>query len=130
VTQAVGLSSPETSAVAPAGVLEIEMFSVVPRVTDAQPTHGTAIAATSTILIIIYVPQHGDTFEQPWGERKGQPARALRYCQPRGPAVTLRAVGFPVLPSLFEPIHGIVSVTDSARPPACNTPRVMFKPHV
>jgi hypothetical protein len=40
VTQAVGMSSPDISAVAPAGVLDIEIFSVVPRVTDAQP--GTA----------------------------------------------------------------------------------------
>jgi hypothetical protein len=45
VTQAVGISSPDISAVAPAGVVAIEMFSVVPRVTDAQPTHGNAIAA-------------------------------------------------------------------------------------
>jgi len=33
VTQVVGTLSPETSAVAPDGVLEMEMFSVVPRVT-------------------------------------------------------------------------------------------------
>ncbi len=64
VTQAVGLSSPDSSAVAPAGVLEMEIFSVVPRVTDAQPTHGAAIAAASTSLMIIYAPLAAGTFEQ------------------------------------------------------------------
>ncbi|MBR1189665.1 hypothetical protein JQ558_12460 [Bradyrhizobium sp. AUGA SZCCT0160] len=57
VTQAVGTSSPDISAVAPAGVLEMEIFSVVPRVTDAQPTQGSAIAAAKTSLIIDYFPQ-------------------------------------------------------------------------
>jgi hypothetical protein len=38
-------------------VLEIEMFSVVPRVTDAQPQHGTAIAAANTSLIIGLFPR-------------------------------------------------------------------------
>ena len=52
VTQVVGTLSPETSAVAPDGVLEMEMFSVVPRVTDAQPTHGAASAAANSNLII------------------------------------------------------------------------------
>ena len=52
VTQAVGISSPEISAVAPAGVVAIEMFSVVPRVTDAQPRHGITIAAATSSLII------------------------------------------------------------------------------
>src|SRR3954468_18765368 len=65
VTQAVGLSNPDSSAVAPAGVLEIEIFSVVPRVTDAQPAHGTAMAAANTTRIIIYAPLPGGTFEQP-----------------------------------------------------------------
>jgi hypothetical protein len=51
VTQAVGISRPDISAVAPAGVVEIEMFSVVPRVTDAQPKHGKAIAADNNNLI-------------------------------------------------------------------------------
>jgi hypothetical protein len=41
------------SAVAPAGVLAMEIFSVVPRVTDAQPTHGSAIAAARTSLNIL-----------------------------------------------------------------------------
>src|SRR6187399_2288273 len=35
--------------------------------------------------------------------------------------------GFPAGPSLFEPIHGIVSVTDSARRAACNRRRAMSK---
>ena len=65
VTQAVGLSSPDSSAVAPAGVLEMEIFSVVPRVTDAQPTHGAAIAAASTSLMIIYSPLPAKIFGQP-----------------------------------------------------------------
>ena len=65
VTQAVGLSSPDSSAVAPAGVLEMEIFSVVPRVTDAQPTHGAASAAANTNLMIIYAPLPAGTFEQP-----------------------------------------------------------------
>jgi hypothetical protein len=56
VTQAVGISSPDISAVAPAGVVAMEIFSVVPRVTDAQPTHGTAIAAAKTSLIIRLSP--------------------------------------------------------------------------
>jgi hypothetical protein len=52
VTQAVGMSSPEISAVAPAGVVAMEIFSVVPRVTDAQPIHGNTIAAAKSNLII------------------------------------------------------------------------------
>jgi hypothetical protein len=65
VTQAVGTSSPVTSAVAPAGVLEMEIFSVVPRVTDAQPTHGAAIATTSNSLtIILTLPLPVKIFEQ------------------------------------------------------------------
>jgi hypothetical protein len=58
VTQAVGISSPDISAVAPAGVVEMEMFSVVPRVTDAQPTHGIAITAAKSSLIIASFPTH------------------------------------------------------------------------
>jgi hypothetical protein len=58
---AVGISNPVTSAVAPDGVLEIEMFSVVPRVTDAQPTHGTANAAAKNSLIIGYSPKPTST---------------------------------------------------------------------
>jgi hypothetical protein len=74
VTQAVGISSPDTSAVAPAGVLEMEMFSVVPRVTDAQPAHGTAIAAAkSNLLILIIFPKPVATFTQPWAESKPTP---------------------------------------------------------
>jgi hypothetical protein len=34
----------------------MEMFSVVPRVTDAQPTHGTASAAANSNLIIGFFP--------------------------------------------------------------------------
>src|SRR6478736_5220909 len=52
VTQEVGTSSPDTSATAPDGVVEIEMFSVVPRVTEAQPTHGAANAAANSNLSI------------------------------------------------------------------------------
>jgi hypothetical protein len=48
VTQAVGISSPEMSAVAPAGVVAMEMFSVVPRVTDAPPKHGSTIAVAKS----------------------------------------------------------------------------------
>jgi len=41
VTQAVGTSSPDMTASAPEGVDEMLMFSVVPRVTDAQtPTRA------------------------------------------------------------------------------------------
>jgi hypothetical protein len=53
VTQAVGLSRPETSAVAPGGVDAMEMLSVVPRVADAQPRHGVTIAAANNSLMII-----------------------------------------------------------------------------
>src|SRR5882757_3919612 len=35
--------------------------------------------------------------------------------------------GYAAQPSLFEPIHGIVRVTDSARRAACNTRRAMSK---
>jgi hypothetical protein len=65
VTQAIGESSPDTSAVAPDGVVEIEMFSVVPRVTDAQPRHGITITAAHSILIIEFFPQPAQTFTQP-----------------------------------------------------------------
>jgi hypothetical protein len=60
VTQAVGLSSPEISAVAPAGVVAMEIFSVVPRVTDAQPRHGNTIAAAKSSLIIDRSPIRGN----------------------------------------------------------------------
>jgi hypothetical protein len=67
VMQAVGISSPDTSAVAPDGVLEMEMFSVVPRVTDAQPKHGTASAAANSSLIIgLFSPARGD-LHATWG---------------------------------------------------------------
>ena len=46
VTQAVGTSNPAMSACAPEGVDEIDKFSVVPRVTDAQPPNE---AASTTI---------------------------------------------------------------------------------
>src|SRR4051812_9375741 len=57
VTQVVGLSSPDSSAVAPEGVDIIEIFSVVPRDTDAQPMHGsTSAAATNTLIIFLRFP--------------------------------------------------------------------------
>ena len=65
VMQAVGISSPEISAVAPAGVVAIEIFSVVPRVTDAQPRHGITIAATTSSLIIGSFPPPTATLSQP-----------------------------------------------------------------
>ncbi|WP_334420555.1 MULTISPECIES: hypothetical protein [unclassified Bradyrhizobium] len=80
VTQAVGTSSPDTSAVAPDGVLEMEMFSVVPRVTDAQPTHGAASATANSNLIIGFVPPAAATFTQPKGERKSAHLDRLGYC--------------------------------------------------
>jgi hypothetical protein len=71
VRQVVGSSSPDISAVAPAGVLEIEMFSVVPRVTDAQPTHGSANAAANSNLIMKFVPPApAATFTQPKADGK------------------------------------------------------------
>lgn len=70
VTQDVGLSSPDSSAMAP-GVLEMEMFSVVPRVTDAQPTHGSAIAAANANLIMWINPLPGEFLTQSLGESKG-----------------------------------------------------------
>jgi hypothetical protein len=69
VTQAVGISRPDISAVAPAGVVEIEMFSVVPRVTDAQPKHGKAIAADNNNLIT-EAPPPAKPFTQPQRESK------------------------------------------------------------
>jgi hypothetical protein len=68
------------SAVAPAGVVEIEMFSVVPRVTDAQPKHGNAIAAANSSLIMDYFPQPAVTFTQPEAESKPSTPIAFRYC--------------------------------------------------
>jgi hypothetical protein len=57
----------------------MEIFSVVPRVTDAQPAHGAAIAAASNSLVIMYAPLPTKTFEQPQRECKGLPALALRH---------------------------------------------------
>jgi hypothetical protein len=58
----------------------MEMFSVVPRVTDAQPTHGTASAATNSNLIIGFFPLPTATFTQPKAEGKfGHPDR-FGYC--------------------------------------------------
>jgi hypothetical protein len=87
--QVVGLSSPDISAVAPDGVDEIEMFSVVPRVTEAQPMHGDAIAAAKSNLIIGKFPCPRKSFTQPQRECKGAFAIALgtvnaaRSLQPR-----------------------------------------------
>jgi hypothetical protein len=67
VTQAVGISNPEISAVAPAGVVAMEMFSVVPRVTDAQPKHGKAIAAAKSSLLS---PRPSKAWAQPVSEIK------------------------------------------------------------
>jgi len=68
VTQAVGLSRPETSAVAPGGVDAMEMLSVVPRVADAQPRHGMTIAVANTSLMIIGFVPPGATITQPFRE--------------------------------------------------------------
>jgi hypothetical protein len=70
VTQAVGLSSPDNSAFAPGGVDAIEIFSVVPRLTEAQPTHGNAIAAAKTSLIIGFFPTREKLIAQPLRESK------------------------------------------------------------
>lgn len=77
VTQAVGLSSPDSSAVAPAGVDAMEIFSVVPRVTEAQPIHGNTIAAANSNLIIGIPPTPRKPFAQPQREGKGALAIAL-----------------------------------------------------
>jgi hypothetical protein len=47
----------------------MEMFSVVPRVTDAQPRQGIAIAAATSSLIMDF-PQPRRTFTQPLNESK------------------------------------------------------------
>jgi len=80
VTQAAGISNPDISAVAPAGVVAMEMFSVVPRVTDAQPTHGAAIAAAISSLIIDIFPQPARTFTQHLNESKRTQAIAPGCC--------------------------------------------------
>jgi hypothetical protein len=100
----------------------MEMFSVVPRVTDAQPTHGSATAAAKSSLIIECSPKPEWNFTQPLHESKGPLATGLpfhgraeagefrcRLSQGMRPAVT------------FEPIRGIVRETDSLRPAAGNT---------
>jgi hypothetical protein len=48
----------------------MEMFSVVPRVTDAQPQHGTAIAAANSSLIIGLSPCPLKPFTQSKEENK------------------------------------------------------------
>jgi hypothetical protein len=122
VTQAVGASSPEISAVAPEGVVAIEIFSVVPRVTDAQPTHGSAIAAAKSSLIIGFPPAPTYAYTQPASEIKetlatmltGRNCWLFRRFHPVPPR--LRFQPSPSQPSLFKLIHGIVRGTDS--PPA------------
>jgi hypothetical protein len=71
-----------------AGVVAMEMFSVVPRVTEAQPTHGATSAATKSNLTIGFSPTrpklHATT------ERKQEGAHVwTSNCQtPICPAVT------------------------------------------
>ena len=48
-----------------------DRFSVVPRVTDAQPTHGSAIAAANANLIMWINPLPGEFLTQSLGESKG-----------------------------------------------------------
>jgi hypothetical protein len=99
------------------------MFSVVPREIDAQPTHGSAIAATASSLIMMHFPQ-------PF-----RPSRNLGLKASRGPYGCFDIVNrgdFQSLlrrtevlyrgrPSLFEPIRGIVRLTDSRIELARNT---------
>jgi hypothetical protein len=119
VTQAVGMSSPEISAVAPAGVVEMEIFSVVPRVTDAQPRRGNAIAAAKNSL------DHWIVFPRPMELSCSLRMKARGCSRPMTNVEVFCAsdrVGIPPNadghrpPSPFKLIRGIVRVTDSLRP--------------
>jgi hypothetical protein len=59
VMQAVGTSRPETVASTPEGVDVMLMFSVVPRVTDAQPPSAAASATIQTRRIPEISPKPG-----------------------------------------------------------------------
>jgi hypothetical protein len=118
VTQAVGLSSPDNSAVAPAGVDVMEIFSVVPRDIDAQPRHGNTIAAATSSLIIGLFPQprwnlHA-AVKRKQGEVRDHTTVVLIAHQP---SLEFRVTAKRAArPSLFAPIRGIVRQTDSQRP--------------
>jgi len=120
VTQAVGMSSPDISAVAPEGVVEIEMFSVVTRVTDAQPAHSSASAAAKNSLIMELVPHPANNFTQPAAEGKWRyPNRMIVVNEgdgELGPDRPFRQDHPRTLPSLFKLIRGIVRGTDSPCP--------------
>src|ERR1700759_1705823 len=68
VTQVVGFSSPEMMASAPEGVDAMLRFSVVPRVTDAQPTARAHSAIIPKIRIQVPPNRH---LAQPEAEGKG-----------------------------------------------------------
>jgi hypothetical protein len=97
----------------------MEIFSVVPRVTEAQPTHGSASAAAKISLIIERFPKPVRILTQPLREgkwREPQPAKswlieALELAPPRPCPESC----FAPLPSLFKLIRGIVRGTDSLR---------------
>jgi hypothetical protein len=65
VTHAVGTSRPEIVASAPDGVDDMLIFSVVPRVTDAQPPNA---AASATTPALIDLPKPGCIYSQPKDE--------------------------------------------------------------
>src|SRR5260370_6249168 len=94
VTHAVGTSRPEMVASAPDGVDEMLIFSVVPRVTDAQPTPRRAPRLPKHALIDL--PKPGGIQPQPEGEinsnrwlaeRESDQARAQQHEAGRGQCV-------------------------------------------
>src|ERR1700687_4071368 len=62
VMQAVGTSRPVIVASAPDGVDEMLMFSLVPRVTDAQPPTAAASATTPRTRMLLLPQAQGDYF--------------------------------------------------------------------
>jgi len=94
------MSRPDISAVAPGGALEMEMFSVVPRVTDAQPRHGITVAAANASLIIGIFPLPVQIFTQPQHESKRMLASTLGILNGAPPRAELRRERKALLPAV------------------------------
>jgi len=78
----------------------MEMFSVVPRVTDAQPRHGIAVAAANASLIIGIFPLPVQIFTQPQRERNSMLASTLWILNGAPPRTELRRERKALLPAV------------------------------